>query len=409
MLDSFTVEGESREEVVEKVKKRHDYNDTFEVKIEQMEPKGLLKFFKKKKYWVGTYVIKPASDAKKKAMESARYVLQNKGRELDQPSAARQVLRKNPYISELSDVKKAMAILEQNKKISDIIEPSRHPAHQAEQELLRSPAVQIQVKVDNDERIFSKFLSDRDIEPDLVTEILSAIRQNHPVPLWKDQDFNRVAVKNVLPKFVKIHGGVTAVENGCRYVMFVGPTGVGKTTTLVKVSTGFYRQNRQIRFITNDDYRIGATDQLRCYADIMSVPMDKVSTPEQFFEKIKAANEEIIFVDTAGRNPRDSGKVGELIPLLESLGEKRAALESYLVLSANMKTRDMQQIIRNFSTVNLTAVIFTKVDEAMNIGGMLSVLYRTKLPVAYITHGQGVPEDVTNASNERLIELLFRE
>ncbi|GEM_PF-3785061 len=406
MLDSFTVEGFTKEEVQEKVKKRPDYHDIYPASIEKVVPKGILKFFKKP-YWVGTYVIRQFTPAKKKALDVARTVLEEKNRKgIEIPSAAREVLRKPQYVTDMSDVKKAMAMLEKQTK-NDMIPPLYSKG--TEEELIRSPAVQIQVKIDHDEKCFADMLKARDLDDSFITEIMSAIRQTSPSPVWKDMEFMRSAVRNVISRFINVHKGVTAVDGERRYVMIVGPTGVGKTTTLVKVSTPFFQKRKTMRFITNDDYRIGAADQLKCYAEIMGVPIDVVNNPEQFNAKLTSAQEEMVFIDTAGRNPRDISKISELMPLLDCFGERRVNLEIFLVLSANTQVKDMHQVIRNFSGVNISGVIFTKVDEAETLGGMLSVLKKTRLPLAYTTHGQGVPEDVSHVDENHVIDLLFRE
>lgn len=406
MLDTFSIEGTSREEIEEKLRKRNDYLDAYQVRMESVKPKGLVKFFKKP-HFVATYVIKPSSPEKRQAMESAKAMISEKRRSIAQtPSAAREVLRKSPIMKEMADVKKAMAMIE-SKNMSELLPPP--PRGAPEPELIRSPAIQVQVKIDQDEKFFMDSLRNRDLDEGFVTELMSSIRQLYPEPVWTDSDFCRKAVQEVIGRFIRIHKGVKAPDGERKHVMFVGPTGVGKTTTLVKVSTPFYQKRKSIRYITNDDYRIGAADQLKCYAEIMGIPIDVVNNPEQFNARLTAAQEELLFLDTAGRNPRDISKIGELLPLVDCFGEKKFSLEIFLVLAANMQMKDMQQVIRNFSGINLSGIIFTKVDEAGTLGGMLNVLNRTKIPLAYTTHGQGVPEDLSAVDEKHLTELMFRE
>jgi flagellar biosynthesis protein FlhF len=406
MLETFRIEGFSREEIEEKLRKRNDYHDAYQVRWDTVKPKGLVRFFKKP-HFVATYVIKPSSPEKRQAVESAKAAISEKRRSMSQtPSAAREVLRKSPIMKEMADVKKAMAIIE-NRNLSELMPPQQGIVR--EPELIRSPAIQVQVKIDQDEKFFMDFLRDRDLDEGFVTELMSSIRQLYPAPAWRDEDFCRKAVQEVIGRFIRIHKGVKAPAGEKSHVMFVGPTGVGKTTTLVKVSTPFYQKRKSIRYITNDDYRIGAADQLKCYAEIMGIPIDVVNNPEQFNERISAAQEELLFLDTAGRNPRDIAKIGELLPLVDCLGEKKYALEIFLVLAANMQMKDMQQIVRNFSGISLSGIIFTKIDEAVTLGSMFNVLQRTKIPLAYTAHGQGVPEDLSAVDEKHLADLIFRE
>jgi flagellar biosynthesis protein FlhF len=214
------------------------------------------------------------------------------------------------------------------------------------------------------------------------------------------------SIAEALKGLIKFKGPVTLAENERKIVMFVGPTGVGKTTTLVKVCADFYRKRIPIRFMTIDTYRVGATGQLESYAAIIKAPLDIVRTPEEYRAKLEAASERVVFTDTAGRSPRDEERRKELLSFVKSVpaGFKT---EVYLVLSATTAAADMESITKRFEDFPLSGVVITKTDEPEMNGRTLDYLRRTGLPAAYFTTGQSVPEDIVPAGPENLTRLVI--
>ena len=188
---------------------------------------------------------------------------------------------------------------------------------------------------------------------------------------------------------------------------FVGPTGVGKTTTLAKLAALYaFSMGKKVGMITIDTYRIGAVEQLRTYGNIMGVGIDVVMTPEQLRDAVKKnQDKDIIFVDTAGRSSSDSMKLSEVKTFFSAI----APLEVYLVLSCTTKRQDLDRIAAEYKLLDYTRLIFTKVDETKTLGSILNVAFTTKTPVAYITNGQDVPDDIEIADPHKLAELILRE
>ncbi|MCO7125979.1 flagellar biosynthesis protein FlhF [Sporolactobacillus shoreicorticis] len=191
-----------------------------------------------------------------------------------------------------------------------------------------------------------------------------------------------------------------------RYIMLVGPTGVGKTTTLAKLaSRAVLDEGKKIAFITTDTYRIAAIDQLKMYANILGVPIEIAYTDGDFHQLMqKLAHFDQIFIDTAGRNFKKGAYINELIRLIHD----ESQIGMFLVLSATMKCEDMNMVIEQFDSLHLSHLILTKMDETLSYGSVISMLLKHRqLTVSYITNGQDVPDDLSNPNLRELINQLL--
>ena len=207
----------------------------------------------------------------------------------------------------------------------------------------------------------------------------------------------------------KIHSAADLSENilGGRKVMLLGPTGVGKTTTIAKLGAiQALLEHREVLLLTSDTYRIAAVDQLRTYAKILGVPIEVIFEVDNFAQILEDhSSAELILLDTAGRGQKDKKNI-ESFKILYDVFQPDAV---HLVLSANMKYRDMLDVIERMSVVPVTHVIFTKLDETVSYGALFNVLQTMNKPVSYFTTGQNVPNDIEVASGERLAGLLMGE
>lgn len=190
-----------------------------------------------------------------------------------------------------------------------------------------------------------------------------------------------------------------------KVVHFVGPTGVGKTTTIAKIAAEqVLKHHRKVGFITSDTYRIAAIEQLKTYATILNIPLEVVFSPQDLnkaFTQLK--DSDVIFMDTAGRNFRNEMYVSELHSLMQGKGKS----ETFLVLSLTTKYKDMKVITDNFSKFNLDKVLFTKMDETDSYGSIVNLLHDFPLKLSYVTHGQNVPDDITVADEHAIIDLIM--
>ncbi len=189
-------------------------------------------------------------------------------------------------------------------------------------------------------------------------------------------------------------------------VFFIGPTGVGKTTSIAKLTADFsLRQQKKVALITADTYRIAAIDQLRTYAEILSVPLKVTYSKEELSEGIKQfKNKELIFIDTAGRSHKNKEQLAELKEMLMMFPEKKV----YLVLSATTKFKDLMSVVNKYETLKSKySIIITKTDETTSVGNILNLKYYTKQALSYVSFGQNVPDDIKVISGGEYAKMLL--
>ena len=194
-----------------------------------------------------------------------------------------------------------------------------------------------------------------------------------------------------------------------RIFILVGPTGVGKTTTIAKLAAikGIATSDKSplsVRMITIDNYRIGAKKQIETYGDIMGIPVSCVETFQDLEKKIQQYNDaDLILVDTIGKSPNDFMKLAEMRKLLDACG---TGSEVHLAISSTTKTCDVKEIMSQFEPFKYESVILTKLDETSLVGNIISLLAESGKSISYITDGQVVPQDIEMATKIKLLEKL---
>jgi flagellar biosynthesis protein FlhF len=227
--------------------------------------------------------------------------------------------------------------------------------------------------------------------------------------LEPDEIHSHEAVRRVLHEAVAscipVAPPISAVAGIRRIVALVGPTGVGKTTTVAKLAATF-KLARGFRpgLVTVDTYWIAAVEQLRTYAEIIGLPLAVANSPSEMNRAISELGDvDIVLIDTAGRSPRDEVKIRELA---DFLAEARPD-EIHLVLSAVAGERSLRSAVERFAVVHADRLIFTKLDEADGLGPMLAAIIQAGRPVSYVTTGQAVPDDIEPANSVRLARLIL--
>ena len=199
---------------------------------------------------------------------------------------------------------------------------------------------------------------------------------------------------------IAVAGPIGASPGRRHLVALVGPTGVGKTTTIAKLAANFrLRERRRVGLITVDTFRVAAVEQLRTYADIIDLPMEIVGTPREMHQALARMSDlDLVLMDTAGRSPRDEVKILELRAMLA----EAAPDEVHLVLSSVASAASLAKTAEQFAAVGTTALVLTKLDEAASLGNLLPLVRSSRLPLSYVTHGQNVPDDIAPADPGRL-------
>lgn len=249
-------------------------------------------------------------------------------------------------------------------------------------------------------------LLDADVQEEQARELLERLRMRVGSESGDDLTHLKARLVRMLEDEFVCSGPICVAPGEHRLVALVGPTGVGKTTTIAKLAAHFHlREKRRVGLITVDTYRIAAVDQLRTYADIIDLPMEVVATPREMREALaRLSHLELVLMDTAGRSPSDEIKILELRALLA----EAHADEVHLVLSSVASPSSIRKAVEQFAGVGVTSLVLTKLDEATGIGSLLPLLRGGRLPLSYMTMGQNVPNDLAPADARRLARHILR-
>lgn len=212
-------------------------------------------------------------------------------------------------------------------------------------------------------------------------------------------------IKNLMKQVLLCDGEIKLDGEKTKKVVFIGPTGAGKTTTIAKLAADFsLRQKKKVAMVTLDTYRMGAVDQLRIYGEIMRVPVESAESRDELKAIVqKHSDKDLLLIDTAGKSPKESAYSGQLGMMLKGLGN----VETQLVLSVTAQEKIFQESVKQFSALGIDRVLFTKIDEGMSFGPLFNFSLRTRIPFSYFTVGQRVPEDIEVANREKVIKLIF--
>lgn len=258
-----------------------------------------------------------------------------------------------------------------------------------------------------DYEVVFNYLLDQEVNVDLAKQIITSVVERH-----KDSDIQstgKLIVQDTENEIKKRLAEVSfeGITYDSQIVQFIGPTGVGKTTTLAKIAAfSMLKDKKTVAFITADTYRIAAIEQLKTYAQILNVPIEVAYTSKDFEQAIeKFSTYDLILVDHAGRNFREKNYVDELRDSLKI----RYPIETYLVLSLSAKPKDITEIYDQFDDIPIKQVIFTKIDETTQYGSLLNIALDKEIGIAYLTDGQDVPEDLVNPNPEKIKDLVMGE
>ncbi len=244
-----------------------------------------------------------------------------------------------------------------------------------------------------------------DVDPVLSARILAFLQEKMDagvVPEGREV----AAFRELVARTVKVSGPLLGAAPGPRVVALVGPTGVGKTTTVAKLAARYaLQEKRRVGLITVDTFRIAAVEQLKTYARIMGVPIRVALDAASFRSAVEdLADRELVLVDTAGQSPRDEASLMELLELFPEDVET----EVHLVLAVTTRGRDLQAALRHYAPVGPSRLLLTKLDETECHGALLGLPLVARLPLSYLTTGQNVPDDIEEATPQGVAGYLVR-
>lgn len=239
-------------------------------------------------------------------------------------------------------------------------------------------------------------LENIDIDENIAEDIVNSVN------LIKDDRTEQEKLKDVVKSSIKV------TDNALQdVVILVGPTGVGKTTTIAKLSGRLALiEKKKVGLLTIDTYRIGAVEQLKTYADIMNIPFKVVFTIKEMEAAVKSMEDcDVILIDTTGRSSKNVMQISELRAFMEKVNVNSV----HLVISCTTKNRDIDIIANGYRCLNYNNVIITKLDETSTYGSILNICNKTGKPISFVTTGQNVPDDIRLMSSKELASLVLGE
>ena len=248
-------------------------------------------------------------------------------------------------------------------------------------------------------------LIDADVEEELTRELIFRLKKEGTPEQLQDTAAVRALLIATVESEIECTDPICPQPGRRKVVALVGPTGVGKTTTIAKLAANFrLRDGVKMGLVTVDTYRIAAVEQLRTYAEIIDLPMKVVTSPPEMRRALdELAGLDLVLIDTAGRSPRDDLQIQELKSLLSEADVD----EVHLVMSLTASLRSIEATAEKFAAASTTSMILTKLDEAAEMGTLLSASRKVQLPISYLTTGQDVPDDIEPANASRIARMVL--
>ncbi len=255
-------------------------------------------------------------------------------------------------------------------------------------------------------RLLYNTMMENEVDEKYANQIVDDVEKNRKPNLPFDYILANVYQKMIL-KFGKAEG-ITPAEKGPKTLLFMGPTGIGKTTTIAKIASHYsVNEKKKVALLTADTYRIAAAEQLRTYANILEAPFRVIYTEEEVKTAIADFRDfDYIFVDTAGHSHQNEELLGKMKQLLAAVQES-GECQTFLVLSATTKYRDLQRIAVSYKEIADYQLIFTKLDETSSLGNLMNLKLYVEAPIAYVTFGQNVPDDIEQFNPQKTVKSLL--
>lgn len=245
------------------------------------------------------------------------------------------------------------------------------------------------------------------VSDSLAQKLIRRIMETLPPHELKNRALVRQALRGALRDLIRCADGIQLRDGQCTRVAMIGPTGVGKTTTIAKLMAIYVtKYGKDVAVVTNDTYRLAATEQIKRVAAILGVSVKVASSPDEIRAAVaEFSRKDLLLLDTAGRSQKHAARLEELRRALEAAQPH----ETHLVVSLTAHPETTAEVIRSFSTCAFDRIVLTKLDEAVKVGVVLDVLSRVQKELSFITTGQEIPRDIEIADSGRIASLILGE
>lgn len=409
-------QGKTEEEAIAKAKQEFGENAVI-MNVKEVKPKGLFRAFKN-----STYEVTAAMEEKEQFVNPKR-ALQNTKKlhdsinlsadekiDIPKPEAKpdfRELIQKTMPNSSRMQEPEEKKIEQRLDDLSNRIEESLARTPKGEKPEAENP---VKEKPSSEEfhfvRILYSTLLKNEVNEKYVNQILDEIekfiRPGNSVDVILSNVYQKLILRFGQPKTIDLSGSKPKI------LFFVGPTGVGKTTTIVKIASKYkVEYDKKVAFITADTYRIAATEQLQVYANILDAPMAIAYSQAELNDSIaKFEDYDLVFVDTAGFSHKNEKQRNDMKTLLGGVSEEYNK-EVYLVLSATTKYMDLLDIVDSYREIADYKLIFTKLDETTTYGNLLNIKLYSRADLSYTTNGQNVPDDIEVFDTQKIVKKLL--
>lgn len=409
-------QGKTKEEAIEKAKKELGPGAVV-LNVKEIKPKGMFKAWKGSTFEVTAAMEEkeqfsramPTQSVKPKPAEGIRLAADEK---IELPKLLAEEKKTMPEIrsgkanlmKETKTKNSSEGLERRLENLSNILEKQLSVEEKRKEEKIEPQAV-------NPEGLqFVKMLYRTLLENDVNEKYVNQIMDEAEKILHNGSSVDSI-LSNVYQKMILKFGQPEPINlsgKKPRIIFFIGPTGVGKTTTIAKIASKYkVEMGKRVAFLTADTYRIAATEQLRVYANILDAPMSVIYTLEEMNQAIENMNDyDLIFVDTAGFSHKNEAQREDMKKLLLGLDEVYEK-EAYLVLSATTKYKDLIEIADTYKEITDYKLIFTKLDETSTYGNILNVKLYSGAVISYMANGQNVPDDIEEFDTQKIVKQLL--
>jgi flagellar biosynthesis protein FlhF len=420
-------QGKTKEEAVEKARKEMGSNIVV-LNVREVKSRGLLGSLK-----TPTFEVTAATE-EKDPFDKAFERKEQAPAKVERKSSIDLAADENIDLKPVETLTMQMRPAEQKHEVKPVIKADTYRKEEPREE---SRTSELEKRLESLSQILEKQIASEDKKKEEPKEEVKEESENYPFikMLYRtllDNDVNEKYVNQIIEDADKnVHGGnnmdyilssiyqkmilkfgepspIKAEGGKPKVIYFIGPTGVGKTTTIAKIASRCkVESGKRVAFLTADTYRIAATEQLRVYANILGAPMSIIYTAEEMNEAISHLRDyDLIFVDTAGFSHKSETHCMEMKKMLAGLSESYDK-EVYLVLSATTKYSDLVEIVDTYKEIADYKLIFTKLDETSTYGNILNIRLHSGAELSYMTNGQNVPDDIEEFNTQKIVKQLL--